>query len=82
MQGVGGGGMLIVVTVLLSDYIPLRERGTYQAYLNLLGAVGSTSGGPLGALWVQLRHSRLSANMNQRWLFRTNNWLEMVRTIF
>ena len=42
--------MLIVVTVLLSDYISLRERGTYQAYLNLIGAFGSTSGGPLGLL--------------------------------
>lgn len=42
--------MLIVVTVLLSDFIPLRERGTYQAYLNVIGAVGSTSGGPIGQL--------------------------------
>ena len=42
--------MLIVVTVLLSDFIPLRERGTYQAYLNVIGAFGSTSGGPIGQL--------------------------------
>lgn len=40
--------MLIVVTVLLSDLIPLRERGTYQGYLNLIGAIGSTTGGPIG----------------------------------
>lgn len=40
--------MLIVVTVLLSDFIPLRERGTYQGYLNLIGVIGSTSGGPIG----------------------------------
>lgn len=53
VQGIGGGGMLIVVTVLLSDLIPLRERGTYQGYLNLIGAVGSTTGGPIGGLCVQ-----------------------------
>ncbi|KAL8770168.1 MAG: hypothetical protein Q9209_004010 [Squamulea sp. 1 TL-2023] len=53
MQGVGGGGMLIVVTVLLSDLISLRDRGTYQGYLNLIGAIGSTSGGPIGGLFVQ-----------------------------
>ncbi|KAL8737109.1 MAG: hypothetical protein Q9181_002003 [Wetmoreana brouardii] len=47
VQGIGGGGMLIVVTVLFSDYIPLRERGTYQGYLNLIGAIGSTTGGPI-----------------------------------
>ena len=46
--------MLIVVTVLFSDFIPLRERGTYQAYLNLIGAVGSTSGGPIGLLLIPM----------------------------
>ena len=40
--------MLVLVTVLFSDYISLRERATYQSYLNIIGAVGSTSGGPLG----------------------------------
>ncbi len=40
--------MLILVTVLHSDFITLRERGTYQRYLNLIGALGSTSGGPIG----------------------------------
>ena len=40
--------MVILVTVLFSDFISLRERGTYQGYLNLIGAIGSTSGGPLG----------------------------------
>ncbi|KAL8823497.1 MAG: hypothetical protein Q9191_005802 [Dirinaria sp. TL-2023a] len=54
-RGIGGGGMLIVVTVLLSDLIPLRERGTYQGYLNLIGAVGSTTGGPIAFLWVEAR---------------------------
>ena len=48
--------MMIIVTVLLSDFIPLRERGTYQGYLNLIGAIGSTSGGPVGLLLVQVRY--------------------------
>ncbi|KAL8728535.1 MAG: hypothetical protein Q9166_005357 [cf. Caloplaca sp. 2 TL-2023] len=48
IQGIGGGGMLIVVTILLSDLISLRDRGTYQGYLNLIGAIGATSGGPIG----------------------------------
>ncbi|KAL8952519.1 MAG: hypothetical protein Q9222_001587 [Ikaeria aurantiellina] len=61
VQGVGGGGMLIVVTVLLSDVISLRERGTYQGYLNLIGAIGSTSGGPIGGLFVQ--------SIGWRWVF-------------
>ena len=43
---------MIVVTVLLSDFISLRERGVYQSYVNLIGALGSTSGGPIGLLPV------------------------------
>ena len=50
--------MLIVVTVLLSDFIPLRERGTYQGYLNLIGAFGSTSGGPIGLPSFYVRFSK------------------------
>lgn len=61
IQGIGGGGMMIIVTVLLSDFIPLRERGTYQGYLNLIGAIGSTSGGPVGGLFVQ--------SIGWRWVF-------------
>ena len=45
--------MIIVVTVLLSDLISLRERGTYQGYLNMIGALGSTSGGPIGLSWTE-----------------------------
>ncbi|KAL8709196.1 MAG: hypothetical protein Q9220_006076 [cf. Caloplaca sp. 1 TL-2023] len=52
VQGIGGGGLLIVVTVLLSDFISLRERGTYQGYLNIFGAVGATSGGPIAILLI------------------------------
>ncbi|KAI4125482.1 MAG: hypothetical protein LQ338_004208 [Usnochroma carphineum] len=61
IQGIGGGGMLIVVTVLLSDLIPLRDRGTYQGYLNLIAALGSTSGGPVGGLFAQ--------SVGWRWIF-------------
>ena len=53
--------MLILVTVLLSDYIPLRDRGTYQGYMNLIGAIGTTSGGPVGGLFVQ--------TIGWRWVF-------------
>ncbi|KAL8799210.1 MAG: hypothetical protein Q9182_006070 [Xanthomendoza sp. 2 TL-2023] len=70
VQGIGGGGMLIVVTVLLSDLIPLRERGTYQGYLNLIGAIGSTSGGPIGGLFVQ--------SIGWRWAFLIQVFLCLV----
>lgn len=52
--GIGGGGMTTVVSILLSDIIPLRERGTWQGIINLIFAAGSGTGAPLG-------RSRISA---------------------
>lgn len=72
--------MLIVVTVLLSDLIPLRDRGTYQGYLNLIGALGSTSGGPLGTLLLHMakQPSLQRLILSLRRLVRSELRLEMV----
>jgi MFS family permease len=42
--------MTVVVSILFSDIIPLRERGTWQGYLNIVYAAGFALGGPLGGL--------------------------------
>jgi MFS family permease len=42
--------MTVVVSILFSDIIPLRERGTWQGYLNIVYATGFALGGPLGGL--------------------------------
>lgn len=48
--GIGGGGMNSVVSILLSDLVPLRERGVWQGYINILWAAGTSTGAPLGGL--------------------------------
>ncbi|KAK7402977.1 hypothetical protein QQX98_011253 [Neonectria punicea] len=48
VAGVGGGGMNSVVSILLSDLVPLRERGVWQGYINILWAAGTSTGAPLG----------------------------------
>ncbi|KAI9894901.1 MAG: hypothetical protein M1814_000121 [Vezdaea aestivalis] len=48
--GIGGGGMTTVVSVLLSDIVPLRKRGTWQGYINIIWATGGGCGAPLGGL--------------------------------
>ncbi|CUS07269.1 unnamed protein product [Tuber aestivum] len=42
--GVGGGGMTTVVSILLSDIVPLRSRGTFQGIINLVFATGAAIG--------------------------------------
>lgn len=40
--------MTLVVSVMVSDIVPLRERGTWQGVLNIIFAAGSGCGAPLG----------------------------------
>ena len=51
--------MNTVVSILFSDIIPLRERGVWQGYLNIVFAAGSSAGAPLGGL--------LSDSIGWRW---------------
>jgi MFS family permease len=48
--GLGGGGMTTIVSILFSDIIPLRSRGTWQGYINIVYATGAASGAPLGGM--------------------------------
>lgn len=61
LAGIGGGGMPVVLSILLSDIIPLRERGTWQGYINIVFALGSGSGAPLGGI--------LADSIGWRWAF-------------
>ncbi len=42
--------MTTVVSILFSDIIPLRNRGTWQGYMNIVYATGASAGAPLGGL--------------------------------
>ena len=61
LAGIGGGGMMTVVSILLSDIVPLRERGKWQGYVNIVFASGSASGAPLGGI--------LADSVGWRWSF-------------
>lgn len=61
LAGLGGGGMSTVVTILVSDIVPLRSRGTWQGILNIIFATGSATGAPLGGL--------LADGIGWRWAF-------------
>ena len=42
--------MSTVTSIMMSDIVPLRERGKFQGYLNILYAVGASIGAPLGGI--------------------------------
>ena len=50
VAGIGGGGMNAVVSILLTDIVPLRDRGVWQGYLNIIFGAGTATGAPLGGL--------------------------------
>ncbi|KAL9593502.1 MAG: hypothetical protein Q9179_005848 [Wetmoreana sp. 5 TL-2023] len=52
--GIGGGGMTTVVSILMSDIVPLRERGTWQGIVNIIYAAGAGCGAPLGGILADL----------------------------
>ncbi|KAJ8518503.1 hypothetical protein ONZ45_g4418 [Pleurotus djamor] len=61
VAGIGGGGMTTVVSIIMSDIVPLRSRGTWQGILNIVFATGSAAGAPLGGF--------LADSIGWRWAF-------------
>ena len=60
-QGIGGGGMTTVVSILMSDIVPLQERGLWQGIINIIFAFGAGAGAPLGGLFAD--------SIGWRWAF-------------
>ncbi|KKZ64109.1 hypothetical protein EMCG_01607 [[Emmonsia] crescens] len=60
-QGIGGGGMSTVVSIIMSDVVPLRDRGVWQGIINIIWATGSAVGAPLGGI--------LADYIGWRWAF-------------
>ncbi|KAI5894059.1 MFS general substrate transporter [Schizophyllum commune H4-8] len=51
VAGMGGGGVMTVSSVTVTDLIPLKQRGLYQGMANILFGMGAGLGGPLGG-WI------------------------------
>ncbi|KAF1974368.1 MFS general substrate transporter [Bimuria novae-zelandiae CBS 107.79] len=70
--GVGGAGMSTITSILMSDVVSLRDRGTWQGYINIIYAAGSAAGAPIGGL--------LADSIGWRWAFIAQGPLCLVAT--
>ena len=71
MQGIGGGGIINLASIITSDLVPLAERGVYQGFLVLTWSFAAAIGPIIGGSFAE--------KASWRWLFcefRATNPLE------
>ena len=64
IQGVGGGGVLVLTEIIVTDLVPLRFRGNYFSLIASMWAIGSVSGPLIGGAFSQ--------EVSWRWIFWIN----------
>ena len=53
IQGIGSGGIYVIIDIIISDLVPLRQRGNYMALILTIYTVGMALGPWLGGEIVQ-----------------------------
>ena len=53
LQGVGGGGLIALTEIVVTDLIPLRFRGQWFGIISAMWALGSVTGPIIGGAFAQ-----------------------------
>ncbi|MCJ1246345.1 hypothetical protein MMC30_003552 [Trapelia coarctata] len=64
LQGIGGGGIIALTEIVVTDLVPLRKRGKWFGFLGAMWAVGSTAGPIVGGAFAE--------TISWRWIFWLN----------
>ncbi|KAL7907579.1 major facilitator superfamily domain-containing protein [Trichoderma velutinum] len=64
IQGIGGGGINFMIELIVSDLVPLRDRGTFMGVVFAVFSLGTALGPFIGGAIVQ--------NTSWRWVFFIN----------
>lgn len=53
VQGLGGGGLMVLVTIIIADLFPLEDLAKYYGLTGMVFAVASASGPVLGGVFTE-----------------------------
>lgn len=82
IQGIGGGGLIALTEIVVTDLVPLRFRGQWFGIISAMWSLGSVIGPIVGgafaqkATWVSIsincQLASIKADSAQRWIFYIN----------